>query len=272
MNKKILFTDIDGTLLNDQKELTPKTRDTIEKLAQAGHYMVLASGRPMMSVKEVGEQLGIPKDNLFYIGSNGGIVVEAATGRTIMEKRLTLEDAEYIFHKCEEMDIHVQSYTDNAIVSKKQTKELTFYQRTIHMPTLLVEQVADAFEKEPPLKCVAVSIDGREKLEKLKDALAPWAKNRIALLFSNDKLLEMFPCDSGKGRALEWLSQYLDIPIENTMASGDQDNDISMLEAAGVGVAMCNGAEHVKEIADRVTKHSNNEDGLVPILEEFFLQ
>ena len=70
MKKKILFTDIDGTLLNDQKELTPKTRNMIDKLTQAGHYMVLASGRPMMSVMEVGEQLGISKNNLFYIGNN----------------------------------------------------------------------------------------------------------------------------------------------------------------------------------------------------------
>ena len=240
MKKKILFTDIDGTLLNDQKELTPKTRNMIDKLTQAGHYMVLASGRPMMSVMEVGEQLGISKNNLFYIGSNGGIVVEAATGRTIMEKRLDMKSVEYIFKICEEMGIHVHSYTD------------------------------DAFAEKPPLKCVAVSIDGREKLEKLKDVLTPWAEGKITLLFSNDKLLEMFPCDSGKGKALEWLSGYLDIPVVNTLAAGDQDNDISMIEAAGRGVAMCNGAEHVKEIADQVTQQSNNEDGLVPILEKFF--
>ena len=270
MKKKILFTDIDGTLLNDQKELTPKTRNMIDKLTQAGHYMVLASGRPMMSVMEVGEQLGISKNNLFYIGSNGGIVVEAATGRTIMEKRLDMKSVEYIFKICEEMGIHVHSYTDDAIVSKKQSKELTFYQQTIHMPTLLVERVDDAFAEKPPLKCVAVSIDGREKLEKLKDVLTPWAEGKITLLFSNDKLLEMFPCESGKGKALEWLSEYLDIPVVNTLAAGDQDNDISMIEAASMGVAMCNGAEHVKEIADQVTQQSNNEDGLVPILEKFF--
>ena len=80
----------------------------------------------------------------------------------------------------------------------------------------------------------------------------------------------MFPVQSGKGKALEWLSNHLGIPIENTLAAGDQDNDISMIEAASMGVAMSNGAEHVKEIADKVTDRSNNEDGLVPILEDFF--
>ena len=99
--KKIFFTDIDGTLLNDKKELTPETRKVIEKISEAGHYMVLASGRPMMSVMEVGEQLGIPDNNLYYIGSNGGIVVEAATSHVIMEKRLELKDVEYIFDVCE---------------------------------------------------------------------------------------------------------------------------------------------------------------------------
>ena len=270
MEKKIFFTDIDGTLLNDKKELTPKTRKVIEEISKAGHYMVLASGRPLMSVMEVGEQLGIPKSNLFYIGSNGGIIVKAATGHVIMEKRLELKDVEYIFEVCEQMGIHVQSYTDNAIVSKRQSKELTFYQRTIHMPTMLVENVADVFGKKTPLKCVAVSIDGKEKLEKLKEKLTPWAKERITLLFSNDKLLEMFPGDSGKGKALVWLSSYLEVPIKDTMAAGDQDNDISMIEAAGVGVAMCNGAELVKKAADKITEQSNNQDGLVSVLREFF--
>ena len=138
------------------------------------------------------------------------------------------------------------------------------------MPTLLVEQVSDAFKDMPPLKCVAISIEGRGKLEQLKEVLKPWAEGRINLLFSNDNLLEMFPIQSGKGKALEWLSNHLGIPIENTLAAGDQDNDISMIEAAGMGVAMCNGAEHVKEIADKVTQKSNNKDGLVPILEDFF--
>lgn len=268
--KKIFFTDIDGTLLNDKKELTPETRKVIEKISEAGHYMVLASGRPMMSVMEVGDQLGIPDNNLYYIGSNGGIVVEAATGHVIMEKRLELKDVEYIFDVCEKMGVHIHSYTDCAIVSKRQTKELDFYQKVIHMPTLLVEQVSDAFKDMPPLKCVAISIEGRGKLEQLKEVLKPWAEGRINLLFSNDNLLEMFPIQSGKGKALEWLSNHLGIPIENTLAAGDQDNDISMIEAAGMGVAMSNGAEHVKEIADKVTDRSNNEDGLVSILEDFF--
>ena len=105
--KKIFFTDIDGTLLNDKKELTPETRKVIEKISEAGHYMVLASGRPMMSVMEVGEQLGIPDNNLYYIGSNGGIVVEAATGHVIMEKRLELKDVEYIFDVCEWVFIYI---------------------------------------------------------------------------------------------------------------------------------------------------------------------
>lgn len=270
MKRKIFFTDIDGTLLNDKKELTPKTREAIERLTRAGHIMVLCSGRPMMSVMEVGEQLGISKEGLYYIGSNGGIVVDASSGRTIMDKRLSIEDAKYIFAQCEKLHVHVHTYTEDAIVSKRQSRELSFYQKTVHMPTLLVQNVEEAFPKEPPLKCVAVSIDGRQRLEELKQALAPWAEGRLTLLFSNDKLLEMFPISSGKGRALEWLAAYLEIAIEDTLAAGDQDNDISMIEAAGLGVAMCNGSREVKEAADMITAASNNEDGLVPVLLKFF--
>ena len=104
----------------------------------------------------------------------------------------------------------------------------------------------------------------------IKEGLSDWAKGQVQLMFANDKLLEMIPISSGKGTALKWLSEYLGVNIENTMAAGDMENDISMLEVAGVGVAMLNGAPQVKEVADMVTVFDNNNDGLVPILEEFF--
>lgn len=269
MNKKIFFTDIDGTLLNDAKELTEATKEIIKRLMEKGNILVLISGRPLKSVIETASHLAISHKNLYYVANNGGMIMEAETQKIIMEKRLTFEQTEYLLTACEKAGVHSHTYTDETIVSKRQSKELTFYQKTIHMPSLITEDIIGALDK-PPFKCLAISIDDMAKLKQLRESLLPWAEGQVTLIFSNDKLLEMFPADSGKGKALVALSNYLDIPIENTLAAGDQDNDISMLQAAGVGVAMANGASHVKEIADKITPATNNEDGLVPILKSFF--
>lgn len=268
MKKKIFFTDLDGTLLNDQKEITPKTRETLARITEMGHYLVFISGRPMMSVIEARKGLPISDKNLFLIASNGGIIFDAENQEILRENRLTLEQTDYVLKFCEQAGVHSHTYTDDAIVSKRQSEELSFYQRTIHMPSLITDDIIGSLDK-PPLKCIAIS-GQKEKLDAVKEALTPWAEGQIQLMFSNDKLLEMIPITSGKGTALKWLSEHLDVEIHNTLAAGDMENDISMIEAAGVGVAMSNGAPHVKELADRVTETDNNHDGLVPILEEFF--
>lgn len=268
MEKKIFFTDLDGTLLNDKKEITPKTREMLAKITELGHYLVFISGRPMMSVMEARRGLPVSDKNLYLIASNGGVIYDAENNKILKENRLTLEQADYVLKYCEKSGVHSHTYTDDAIVSKRQSEELTFYQKTIHMPSLITDDIIGSLDK-PPLKCIAISGE-KKNLDAVKEGLTDWAKGQVQLMFSNDKLLEMIPITSGKGTALKWLSEYLDVDINNTLAAGDMDNDISMLEAAGVGVAMLNGASHVRELADRVTEDDNNHDGLVPILKEFF--
>lgn len=268
MKKKIFFTDLDGTLLNDKKVITPKTREILARITELGHYLVFISGRPLMSVMEAREELPVSDKNLYLIASNGGVIYDAEKKQILKENRLTYEQADYVLKYCEQKDVHSHTYTDDAIVSKRQSEELTFYQKTIHMPSIITEDIIGSLDK-PPLKCIAISGE-KKKLDKVKEGLSDWAKGQVQLMFSNEKLLEMIPITSGKGTALKWLSEYLGVSIENTMAAGDMENDISMLEVAGVGVAMLNGAPKVKEIADIVTPFDNNNDGLVSIIEEFF--
>ena len=268
MEKKIFFTDLDGTLLNDQKVITPKTRETLEKITKLGHYLVFISGRPMMSVIEAREGLPVSDKNLYLIASNGGAIYDAENHQILRENRLTYEQADYVLKYCEQVGVHSHTYTDDAIVSKRQSEELNFYQKTIHMPSLITDDLIGSLDK-PPLKCIAISAD-KKKLDMVKEGLSNWAEGQVQLMFSNEKLLEMIPITSGKGTALKWLSEYLGVRIENTMAAGDMENDISMIEVAGLGVAMLNGAPQVKEVADKITEFDNNNDGLVPILEEFF--
>lgn len=267
--KKIFFADLDETLLTREKGMTPATVEAVKKLTDAGHYLAFSSGRPLNSIMEARELLPVTNHNLFYVANNGSLIVNAETGEHISEIRLTMEETAHVLKVSKEMGIHCHAYTDDSIVAHYQSPELTFYQKTIHLPVIFADDIMSKITV-PPFKCLAISLDGREKLELLKEELTPWAKGHVSLICSTDRLLEMFPINAGKGAGLVHLAQHLNIPIENTMSAGDQDNDISMLEAAGLGVAMCNGSEGAKKAADVITKTDNNHDGLVPFLEDFF--
>lgn len=269
MEKKIFFTDLDETLLTTEKTVTEATKAALIKLSQAGHCIALTSGRHLNSMKEARQLLPIPDRGLYYIANNGGQIVDGETGEAISELRLTMEETRYLLHASARAGIHCHAYTDEAIVAGSQTPELTFYQKTIHLPAVFTEDIPGALSL-PPFKCLAISLRGRDTLEELKQSLLPWAQGHVTLICSTDRLLEMFPAASGKGSALKRLAQHLHIPLSHTMSAGDQDNDISMLEAAGLGIAMCNGSQGARAAADAVTESDNNHDGLVPFLEQFF--
>ena len=93
--------------------------------------------------------------------------------------------------------------------------------------------------------------------------------SEVKMMFSLDMLLEILPYDSDKSVALKWLSEYVNVPLSEILAVGDAENDIEMLKEAGIGVAMNNAYEHVKEFADYVTERDNNHDGLVEAVEKF---
>ena len=92
---------------------------------------------------------------------------------------------------------------------------------------------------------------------------------QVNVMTSTPNFIEMFPISSGKGFSIKWLCDHLNIPLENSLAAGDEMNDLTMLETAGIGIAMLNGRDFIKEIADVVTETDHNNDGLVPILKKY---
>ena len=268
-NTKIFFTDLDGTLLNDAKEITPKTREALDFLAANGHNLVLISGRPVLSVLEVKEKLHLDYPGMYIIAYNGGCIYDCDNDRLLLEKRVSIENTAYLLEASKQAGLYCQTYNDTHIITREHGPELDYYTKVIHLPYIITEDVIGILDK-PPYKLHTICLDDRSRLEAFCDSLRSWAQNKIQMIFSNDKYLELIPYDSGKGFALKYLAEYLGVSIENTLSAGDADNDISMIEAAGTGVAMANGAQSVKDIADVITPYDNNNDGLAEILIEFF--
>lgn len=268
-NRKIFFSDLDGTLLNSAKTIGEETRRCLDQIVKQNHYLVLSSGRPLQSIKQVKEQLQLPDHQVFLIGFNGGVIYDCEQKKTIYEHRIEKSLVEPVFQLAYNHQLHVQTYNETQIICKKNSPELDNYASIVKLPVIYADNILAHLEKGP-FKILAMSHYGAEKLDPLRKEIEQNYSGILDTLYSSDHLLEIFPANSGKGTALQRLADDLDIPLVNTIAAGDQENDISMLLAAGTSLAMKNGTDGVKKVATYITENDNNQDGLVPYLREFF--
>ena len=263
---KILFTDLDGTLLNSNKTIGDYTREVLGKWCQAGHKLVLCSGRAIDSIQSVKESLHLDFPGMYLIGYNGGQIYDYDRKESLYKITLTLKQTDHIMKEAAKAGIHVHTYSDTHIITPRENEELVYYQRAITSPVIVCENVLDVL-KEGPCKCLAVEIKDTDRLENFRLSLLPWAeKEGISMIYSNPNYLEFFPSASGKGTSVKILCELLGINPYFSIAAGDAQNDISMIEAAGMGIAMKNGSEDVKMAATTITSFDNDHDGLAHAL------
>ncbi|MCH5343759.1 MAG: Cof-type HAD-IIB family hydrolase [Acetatifactor sp.] len=269
--KKLLFTDMDGTLLRNDSTVSPDMREALDQLTGAGHHLILSSGRPLPSILEVKEQAGLSYPHMLIISNNGALIYDCDTEMPILEQRIRHEDIATVVAIAHKHGLHIQGYTDREIVCLEDNEETRFYRRRIHMPLKCVEDIAAALPNGS-YKLQTIHLTDRSLLEQFRETLLTQTDlgERLQFAFSNDKYLEILPKDAGKGNALLYVTDYLPVLRTHTFAAGDEENDISMIEAAHVGIAMANAVQKVKMHADVVTKKTNDEDGLVEILERYF--
>ena len=264
---KILFTDLDGTFLDSNKQISDYTRSVLDEWSRAGHKLVLCSGRDMNSVKDVQESLHLDYPGMYLIGYNGGQIWDCDKQETIYKTTLTLEQIAYIQEQAKLADIHFHTYDDAHVIAHHDDKELKRYFRVIHTPVLYAEDVTSVMS-EGSCKCLLIDLENHDKLEQFRESLLPYAGDDLTLLFSNPYYLEIFPAIAGKGNAVRNLCSMLEIPIAYSIAAGDAENDLSMIEAAGMGIAMCNGSEEIKKAATTITAQDNDHDGLALVLRD----
>ncbi|MBO4900170.1 MAG: HAD-IIB family hydrolase, partial [Lachnospiraceae bacterium] len=119
---------------------------------------------------------------------------------------------------------------------------------------------------EEPYKMLAIDLEDHDRLSKLVDELTPLIGDRINMVFSNPYYLEFFNREAGKGNAVSVLCKLMNVSVEDTYAAGDEENDMSMIEAAGCGIAMANATDAVKKISDVITTSDNDNDGLAEFI------
>lgn len=263
---KILFTDMDGTLLNRQKEVSPYTREVLAKWCDAGHKFVLCSGRDINNLKSVKSSLALNYQGMYLIGYNGGEIYDCEQQKTLYRIGLTHAQVAHVAEMAATFGIHFHTYSQTSIVSPKSDEGLTYYRRFIDTPTIIAPDIFSALDVEP-CKCLLIERQDTARLEELRLALLPWAeKEGITLAYSNPYYLEVFPSKSGKGAAVLKLCELLNINPLFSIAAGDAENDISMIQQAGMGIAMANAIDSVKNTATTITEFDNDHDGLAHTL------
>ena len=265
----LLFTDMDGTLLNNASGLSQAMKTALDRATAKGHHIILTSGRPLPSIQEVCSLSGINYPNMLIISNNGALIYDCDTDRPILEHRLALTDIRFIIGEAEKAGLHIHAYTDSEIVCHGMNAELKYYTRRIHLPLRVVDDIPGSLEKGS-YKLQCIHLTDRKRLEEFWDHIAPFCGDRIQMIFSNDQYLEILPAQAGKGAAVRFVEEYLHVPHSHTFAAGDAENDISMLQAAHTGIAMANASPSVKAAADLVTTLDNEHDGLLEILNTYF--
>ena len=265
MDYKILVLDIDGTLTNSKKEITPRTRAALRKAQEKGVKVVLASGRPTYGIMPVAGELELERFGGYILSFNGGQIINAQTGEAIYQKTLPPQMPALLYDLSQEYKTNIMTYLDQTVITPKKDDQYVELESSINK--MEVRQVEDfkAFVNFPVTKCLMVE-DG-DYLAQVEQKVKARLGDTLSVLRSEPFFLEIMPKNIDKAYS---LGKLLGLDKEQMIACGDGFNDRSMIEFAGLGVAMANAQEPVKAAADYITV-SNDEDGVAAVVERFIL-
>lgn len=261
---KLIAIDIDGTLLNSRLEISPRTRRAIERVRAQGVMIVPATGRCPTATQAIMGRLDIAGPGVFL----QGLLVLDAGGSVIYEKLMIPQTVRQVIAFAKEMKVTPLIYSGSRIIVEART----------YYADALTPYGEPAPEVISPLESVPGSMPVHKLLLLEEPSLITKVRREIAQILDGEAsitqalplAIEILPHDTSKGDGFRRLLEAFDISPENTMAVGDGENDLEMLQIAGIGVAMGSAPSHVKAAADAVVA-SSDEDGLAEALERFAL-
>jgi Cof subfamily protein (haloacid dehalogenase superfamily) len=250
---RAVFTDIDGTLLDSEERLSGENLKAIQEVVNRGILMVFASGRSTRSIRNL--FTGLDERNFNAIAFNGSEVT--LRGEVVSRTMLDSATASQIVRTVSEINIHIHAYVDGELVFSRMTPTAEKYAIHTGLEPIIAGDLAGYLQEHPPIKLVVLSES--DYLPSLKEKLTGQFAG-VSFTRSGGIYLDITCSNVDKGRGLIEICKREGIAPENTVAFGDSDNDIEMLKAAGLSVAMSNGSEEVRRVATAKTA-SNDENG-----------
>lgn len=271
---KMIGLDLDGTLLTDKKELTARTKAVISRTLSQGIVVLVATGRPWMGIPE--ELRNFPGMR-YALTSNGARVIDTQENRVIEEHLLSPRLALKVLETCGKYDTLQEVYFDGQGYAP--ADKMAVVERYHRNPSMCEYMRKTRIPVDNIFKLVKEENRGLDKVQALfadmEERTQAWRELRevsgLELVGSLRYNIEINTAGVNKGTGLVNLGKVLGIKREEIMAFGDGDNDIVMLKEVGIGVAMANAEDKVKETADYITL-SNEEDGVAEAIEKLVLQ
>ncbi len=268
MAYEILVLDIDGTLTNSRKKVSKKTLNAIFKIQERGHKVVLASGRPTPGVLPLANKLRLSEYNGYILSFNGARIINCKTNEIIYEKILPRNIIPELYAEARKNSVGIITYEDNCIITDMETDE--FMEREARINEMSIKKIHNfsTYINFDVNKCLITGPGS--KLEKVEVIMNEKFGNQIKIYRSEPFFLELMPQNIDKAYSLGKLLDFLGLSREQMISCGDGYNDLSMIQYSGMGVAMANAQEIVKNAADYITL-SNDEDGVAHVIKEFML-
>lgn len=261
---KLVALDIDGTLINNEGVVTPKTLAAIKKCIRQNVLVTISTGRPIQGVKQFIAKLGLSAPIITY---NGAMIVDSNSDEILFHKSLKTEDAMKVLELSKATDANIIVWCNNQLYVRRMDERSKHYEE-------IAKTKASLIESEHQLAESGITkilwYDTVENTNEHMISLQGKVTEDVNFCTSRPNFLEFFNGEVSKAEAMAFIGSHYDIKQEEMMAIGDGLNDLSMIEYAGLGVAMGNAHEGVKAIADYITS-SNEEDGIARVLEKYIL-
>ncbi len=289
---KLVTVDLDGTLLNSYGEVTENTKEKIKKIQEKGVEIMIASGRPIDSIKTIAEEINSKK---YFIAGNGAIIYDIQKEKIIYEKYIPRQKIIEIAKICEENNISYNIYTEKNIITQDlKYNVLYYYKENLKKDAnkitsiIKVDSILEYVKNEPNIKCLKITVCDENQtifksiVRRLRaieniDVMDVSHMSRKVFKQGTEDIeigyfyTEISSTQVNKWQAIKYLLPILQIKPEEVIGIGDNINDKEMIENAGLGVCMGQSTPVIKEISDEITD-SNTEEGVANVLEKIFLQ
>ena len=265
---KLIAIDMDGTLLREDKSVSERTKNAIKLAKEKGVYVVIATGRPIDGVSRYLEELDMLGENDYVLSYNGGLVLKTKSREVVSKTVLTGSDLHYLHNLSKELGVNIHPFSEvHGLITPKNSK-YTEVEANINGIRITINDYSDIEDDHSIIK--VMMIDEPEVLQKAIDNLPKEVYEKYTVVRSAPFFLEFLNKKVNKGTGVELLAKHLNIKQEEIMTFGDAGNDLDMIVYAGMGVAMANAFDEVKEAANYITD-SNENDGVAKAIEKFVL-
>ena len=288
---KLVAVDLDGTLLNSYGDVTEYTKKVINNVQNKGVEIMIASGRPIDSIKTIAEEINSTK---YFIAGNGAIIYDIKNDKIIYEKYIPRSKVLEIAKVCEENNISYNIYTEESIITQDLKYNVLYYYKenlkkdANKITTIIkVDNILEYVKKEENLKCLKITVCDENQtifrsiirrlraIENIDVMDVSHMSRKVFKHGTEDITIEYFYTEISstqvnKWQAIKYLLPILEISPEEVIGIGDNINDKQMIENAGLGICMGQSTPVIKEISDKITD-SNIDDGVGKVLDEIFL-